>query len=114
MSRQRTSRLIAGAVALVALAASATALSTGFGAAAAPTSTGAQATTAGCGKAPALRSGTHTIQSGGRNRTFILRVPDNYTNTRAYRLIFAFHWWHGTANDVASGGSSGAAWSYYG
>ncbi|WP_184833084.1 ricin-type beta-trefoil lectin domain protein [Allocatelliglobosispora scoriae] len=71
-------------------------------------------TTAGCGKAPTLRSGSYTIQSGGQNRSFILRIPDGYTNTRPYRLIFAYHWRGGTMNDVASGGTSGTTWSYYG
>ncbi len=81
---------------------------------AATAAVGAAATTAGCGKAPGLASGTHTIQSGGKNRTFILRVPGNYDNSRPYRLIFAFHWWGGTANEVASGGTSGTPWAYYG
>ena len=69
---------------------------------------------AGCGINPTLNSGTHTIQSSGQSRSFILRVPANYDNNRPYRLIFAFHWRGGTMNDVASGGTSGAAWSYYG
>ncbi|GAA3814366.1 hypothetical protein GCM10023083_55660 [Streptomyces phyllanthi] len=68
----------------------------------------------GCGSAPTLASGTHTIQSGGKSRGFILRVPANYDNNLRYRLIFAFHWRGGTAGDVASGGTSGNAWSYYG
>nr|WP_158849655.1 RICIN domain-containing protein [Saccharothrix deserti] len=68
----------------------------------------------GCGKAPTLRSGPHTIQSSGKNRSFVLRVPDGYDNTRPYRLIFGFHWNGGTMNDVSGGGTSGAAWSYYG
>ncbi|NKZ06678.1 glycosyl hydrolase [Actinomadura latina] len=68
----------------------------------------------GCGSAPTLTSGTHTIQSSGKSRSFILRVPANYDNSHPYRLIFAFHWRGGTAGDVASGGTSGAAWSYYG
>ncbi|MEU7476950.1 RICIN domain-containing protein [Lentzea sp. NPDC042327] len=68
----------------------------------------------GCGKAPTLRNGTHTIQSGGKTRSFILRIPDNYNNTNRYKLIIGLHWRGGTANDVASGGSSGAAWAYYG
>ncbi|MEV4342036.1 RICIN domain-containing protein [Streptomyces sp. NPDC049590] len=68
----------------------------------------------GCGSAPALTSGTYTMQSGGKSRSFILRVPANYDNTHPYRLIFAFHWRGGTAADVASGGASGSAWSYYG
>ena len=72
------------------------------------------APTAGCGKTPTLRNGTHTIQSSGQSRSFVLRIPDGYSNTRPYRLIFAYHWRGGTMNDVASGGSSGTAWSYYG
>nr|WP_211116436.1 ricin-type beta-trefoil lectin domain protein [Glycomyces buryatensis] len=72
------------------------------------------ASSAGCGSAPTLSSGTHTIQSGGTNRSFILRVPDNYDSSRSYPLIFAFHWNGGTAGDVSSGGSDGALWSYYG
>jgi len=72
------------------------------------------ATTAGCGRTPTLTNGTHTIQSSGQNRSYILRIPDGYSNTRAYRLIFAYHWRGGTMNDVASGGTSGTAWSYYG
>jgi poly(3-hydroxybutyrate) depolymerase len=114
MSRQRSSGVLAALAALLVLAAGVTALSGTLGAAAAPTAVGAAGTSAGCGASPTLRSGTHTIQSGGRSRTFVLRVPDGYTSTRAYRLIFAFHWWHGTANEVASGGSSGAPWAYYG
>jgi poly(3-hydroxybutyrate) depolymerase len=78
------------------------------------TDRGAVESTAGCGSAPALSSGTHTIQSSGRSRSFILRLPDNYDNNRPYRLIFAFHWWGGTANDVASGGADGDVWAYYG
>jgi poly(3-hydroxybutyrate) depolymerase len=72
------------------------------------------ATTPGCGRAPGLNSGTHTIQSGGKSRSFILRLPDSYNNTYAHRLAFGFHWWGGTANDVASGGTDGYAWAYYG
>src|SRR4051812_9453751 len=71
----------------------------------------ALATTAGCGKTPTLRSGSQTIQSSGKNRSFILRIPDNYNNANPYRLIFGFHWNGGTANDVDSGGTSGYPWS---
>src|SRR6266487_1328414 len=65
------------------------------------------AVTAGCGKAPTLTSGTRTISSGGQNRTYILRVPDNYDRNRPYQLIFAFHWLNGTAANVASAGYYG-------
>jgi len=92
---------VAVAAAVVA-ASGALALTAGGGAASA-------ATTAGCGKAPTLTTGTRTIQSSGQNRSYILNIPSNYSNTRAYRLIFAFHWLNGTANDVAS-----TSWPYYG
>ena len=75
---------------------------------------GGTTSTAGCGKAPTLTSGTRSIQSSGQSRSFILRIPDNYDNTHPYRLIFAFHWVGGTANDIDGGGSSGYTWSYYG
>ena len=79
---------------------------------AAPSS--ATAATAGCGQAPSLASGTHTIQSSGQNRSYILRVPSGYDQNRPYRLVFGFHWRGGTANDVDSGGTDGYNWSYYG
>ncbi|MBN6042234.1 cellulose binding domain-containing protein [Amycolatopsis sp. 195334CR] len=80
----------------------------------APADVGTAAATAGCGKAPALNTGTHTISSGGKNRTYILKLPDGYDRNHPYRLIFGYHWWGGTANDVNSGGSDGANWAYYG
>ncbi|MDG9676943.1 RICIN domain-containing protein [Micromonospora sp. DH14] len=71
--------------------------------------------TAGCGRAPALGSGTHTITSNGKSRTFILRVPDNYNSANPYRLVFGFHWRGGTATDVATGQTvQRDVWSYYG
>ncbi len=73
-----------------------------------------QATTPGCGKAPTLRNGKLTIQSGGKSRSFILSIPDNYDNTRQYRLVFGFHWYGGTAEQVAGGGSDGDVYAHYG
>ncbi|MDX2524362.1 cellulose binding domain-containing protein [Streptomyces europaeiscabiei] len=76
---------------------------------------GTAAATPGCGKAPTLTSGTHTIQSGGRNRSFILRIPDGYDRNRAYRLVFGFHWLGGTSTDVATGRTvETGTWAYYG
>ncbi|MFJ3307195.1 cellulose binding domain-containing protein [Streptomyces sp. NPDC086549] len=69
----------------------------------------------GCGKVPTLTSGTHTIQSNGKNRSFILRIPDGYDRNRAYRLVFGFHWWGGTSTDVATGRTvETGTWAYYG
>ncbi|WP_344946794.1 lectin [Sphaerisporangium flaviroseum] len=106
-----------GAIAVAALLVMATghaALSSSLGRSTPAANAGALAATAGCGKTPTLRSGSQSIQSGGKTRTFILRIPDNYNNTNPYRLIFGFHWRGGTAGDVDSGGTSGYPWSYYG
>lgn len=82
---------------------------------AAPTDVGTYASSAGCGKAPTMSSGTHTIQSGGKSRSFILRIPGGYDRTRPYRLVFGFHWWGGTASDVDTGRTVEAGvWNYYG
>jgi poly(3-hydroxybutyrate) depolymerase len=72
------------------------------------------AMTAGCGHAPTLTSGTKTIPSSGQNRTYILDIPTNYDRNHAYRLIVGLHWLNGTANDVATGGSDGAVFAFYG
>ncbi|TDD10387.1 poly(3-hydroxybutyrate) depolymerase [Nonomuraea deserti] len=86
----------------------------GDSAAPSPADQSALAPTAGCGGTPTLTSGTHSITTSGKNRNYILRIPDNYNNTTPYRLIFGFHWNGGTAGDVDSGGTSGYPWSYYG
>ena len=75
---------------------------------------GGEMRSAGCGNSPTLTSGSHTIQSGGQNRSYILSIPDNYDNNQPYRLVFAYHWRGGTMQDIDGGGSSGDAWSYYG
>jgi len=75
---------------------------------------GTLATTAGCGAAPTLTSGTKTIQSSGQNRTYILDIPANYDRNHPYRLIFGLHWLNGSANDVATGGSDGSSFAFYG
>lgn len=115
MTHKRLFMPLVAAVLLV-LAAAGTSFGGGPGttAPAAKTARSALATTAGCGKAPSLASGTHTIQSGGRTRSYILRVPAGYDPSHPYRLIFGFHWRGGTANDVDSGGTDGYNWSYYG
>jgi poly(3-hydroxybutyrate) depolymerase len=98
------------AAAVPASAAAADATATATASRAAPA-----ASTAGCGKAPALTSGTHTIVSGGTTRSYILTLPSNYNNTRPYRLVFGFHWLGGTATDVATGRTVlTGVWAYYG
>ena len=94
---------------------------TGEGAGSAPTGTGgstaedpggseggAETPSAGCGTTRELMNGRRTIQSGGVNREYILRVPDDYDNTRPYRLVLAYHWANGNADQVANGGMGGS------
>jgi poly(3-hydroxybutyrate) depolymerase len=69
---------------------------------------------AGCGKTPTLTNGSHTIQSGGKTRNYMIRIPADYDNNHPYPVVFAFHWVNGNMNDVDGGGSSGYTWSYYG
>ncbi|MEV4773537.1 cellulose binding domain-containing protein [Micromonospora humida] len=114
MSRHRLVAGVVAAAATFALALGGTAITTGTGPVAYAKDAAPLAATAGCGKTPTLTSGTRTISSGGQNRTFILRIPDNYDRNHPYKLIFGFHWNGGTANDVDSGGTSGYPWSYYG
>jgi poly(3-hydroxybutyrate) depolymerase len=114
MPRQGSILGAAAATALLVLTAAGTTLTGGLSRTASAADAAVAAPTAGCGRAPTLQSGTHTIQSGGKSRSFILRIPAGYNNTNPYRLIFAFHWRGGTANEIDSGGTSGRAWSYYG
>ncbi|GGN50285.1 poly(3-hydroxybutyrate) depolymerase [Actinoplanes campanulatus] len=93
------------AAAAALLIAAGTAVLAGGTASAGPNT--ALAATAGCGKAPTLRDGTYTIQSGGQARTYILRLPANYTSTQSYRLVVGLHWLNGSANDVIANGFYG-------
>jgi poly(3-hydroxybutyrate) depolymerase len=104
-----------------ALLASATALVLGIGATtlsgalAGTTEIGITSASAGCGRAPTLVNGTNSMQVNGTNRTYILRIPDNYDRNHPYRLIFGFHWLGGTATDVATGQTvQRDVWAYYG
>lgn len=114
MSRLRRFLSPVAVAAVLVLAASGLVLRGGADAAATASAVSPLAGTAGCGQAPTLASGTHTIQSSGQTRSYILELPAGYDQNHPYRLIFAFHWLGGTAQDVDSGGTDGYNWSYYG
>ncbi|KAB2579652.1 putative feruloyl esterase C [Lasiodiplodia theobromae] len=59
-------------------------------------------TTAGCGSAPSLYTGTHslTINTTQQERTYILQLPVDYDANTPHALFFGFHWLHGTQEDV--------------
>ncbi len=63
---------------------------------------------AGCGKTPTLENrSTITIQSSGTSRRYILWYPDNYDNNLPHRLVIAYHWWSGSAEQVVDCHSEG-------
>ncbi|MEV4383252.1 cellulose binding domain-containing protein [Streptosporangium sp. NPDC049644] len=112
MSRHRSVLTAITAAALLVLSVGTVAISHSAGAS---TSSSTLAATAGCGRTPTLQNGTNTIQSSGKTRNYILRIPAGYDNRRPYRLIFGFHWLGGTATDVATGQTvQRDVWSYYG
>lgn len=69
---------------------------------------GAVTRSAGCGTSRTLQNGRINLNVGGTNRSYILRVPDNYNNNNPYRLVIGYHWRGGNANQVAAGGNGGS------
>jgi len=70
---------------------------------------GAPSPSAGCGMTPPA-SMRYSIDVSGMTREYILSVPSNYDANHPYILIFAWHPWGGSAQQVAGTGNSG----YYG
>jgi poly(3-hydroxybutyrate) depolymerase len=64
---------------------------------------GGDRTSMGCGTDTSLTSGNATIDVGGTQRDYILKLPDGYDSSQPYKLIFGLHWLGGQASDVASG-----------
>jgi poly(3-hydroxybutyrate) depolymerase len=65
------------------------------------------APSAGCGKPAGLTSGRASIDVAGKMREYILLVPDDYDQDQPYRLIFGWHPWGGSAQQIASAGYFG-------
>lgn len=69
---------------------------------------------AGCGKTVTFSGQvTRTINVNGTNRSYVMRLPDNYDKNNPYRLLTSIHCLNGTASGVASG-STGTNYQYYG
>lgn len=62
---------------------------------------------AGCGSPAGLASGRASIDVAGTPREYILRVPEGYDPNRPYRLIFGWHPWGGSAQQIESRGYFG-------
>jgi len=69
----------------------------------------ALAETAGCGKAPTLTSGTHTMTVNSKSRRWILRLPQGYDKSHPYKLMFGLHWLNADFTGVDTGSAP-----YYG
>jgi poly(3-hydroxybutyrate) depolymerase len=63
----------------------------------------------GCGKNTTYVSGNKGMTVNGKNRQYIVRLPQGYVNYRPYRLIFGLHWLDSNYQSV-DGGSA----PYYG
>jgi len=63
----------------------------------------------GCGQAPPA-AGATMIDVDGLMREYILFIPENYDPETPYKLIFTWHPWGGSAQQVAGNGNNG----YYG
>ena len=88
---------------------------TGSGGAAgsgAGTGGGSVGPSAGCGTPTTLTSERASIDVGGTMREYVLQLPDDYDPSKPYKLIFAWHWRGGVADDVVSGQIIGGP--YYG
>ena len=65
----------------------------------------------GCGKTTTLKGQQRLkIQSGGKEREYIIRLPDDYDKDTPYRLWFSVHCLGGTASGVADA----KGYEYYG
>lgn len=45
----------------------------------------------GCGPAPAVASGAQSLDVAGVTRTYVLDIPEAYTGSTPYPIVFAFH-----------------------
>ena len=84
---------------------------TGGGGAGGATGTGGSGTapSPGCGQPAGITSGRASIEVAGKTREYIVAVPDGYDPNQPYRLIFGWHPWGGSAQQIASSGYFGLA-----
>jgi poly(3-hydroxybutyrate) depolymerase len=71
---------------------------------------------AGCGKTPTIKSQQYTMQVNGKQREYIMKLPDNYDQDRPYRLVFLWHQRGGSATKIVQGENpnAGGVVPYYG
>jgi poly(3-hydroxybutyrate) depolymerase len=71
---------------------------------------------AGCGKDATIRSQQYTMTVNGKQRQYIMKLPDNYDKNHPYRLIFTWHQLGGSAQKIVDGEdpNRGGVLPYYG
>ena len=57
----------------------------------------------GCGKDTTYTAGNKQMTVNGKNRQYIVRLPENYDNNGTYRLIFGLHWLDSNYQSVDGG-----------
>jgi polyhydroxybutyrate depolymerase len=57
----------------------------------------------GCDASPTLNTGRITLEVDGAERQYVLKIPEDYDSSKAYRLIFGFHGRAYDADWVANG-----------
>ena len=57
----------------------------------------------GCGKPTTFSAGNYTATVNGKQRWYLVKLPDNYNKTHPYRLIFTFHGLADNGATVANG-----------
>jgi hypothetical protein len=62
---------------------------------------GGETKSAGCAQMRTLQDGSRMVQSGGAQRTYVLRVPADYDSSHPYRLMLGFHGASGKGADIA-------------
>lgn len=75
------------------------------------------ARSAGCGKTPTTTSGRqYTANVNGKQRQYIVKLPNAYNKDRAHKLIFTWHQLGGSAQKIVNGEdpNRGGALPYYG
>lgn len=56
----------------------------------------------GCGKAQGITSGFKTINSGGREREYVIDIPENYDPNTPHLFFYVSHWINGDAAAMRS------------
>ena len=64
----------------------------------------------GCGKAPTLSPGNHSLTINGKDWWYVVKLPEDYKNDRPYRLIFTLHAAGTDASQVIAGTSGYLPW----